>query len=192
MTTEPCPSATTTPAASGDSTAAADDGWAINLFTACVALAALTCVDAALVGGVRPRLTVLVVAVAVGAERTADARGAIGGAVMAFAFGDGFLQHADGMLGWQTSVDVPFAAGLLVATALGLTAGLVRQAVRRRRRMAPFIALLQATGEFVAEATAESAALLRSPTTTPARTAAGADAAATAAGDAHHSTVKNA
>jgi len=144
--TSTAPYRTTAPstARKGDTTGAVDDGWAINLFTACIVLVAVTCLDAALVHPLGPRLAVLVLTVAVIAERVGEPRAALGSTVMAFAFGDGFLQHHDGSLGWQSSVDLPFALALLGATTLGLGWVLVRRARRRHRLMAPFGALLRA------------------------------------------------
>ncbi|NJC70009.1 hypothetical protein HC031_09845 [Planosporangium thailandense] len=121
-----------------------DGGWAIMLFAGAVVLSMITCLDAAVVHSIGPRLAVLAVAVAVVAERAADPRSALGCAVLAFALGDGFLQYHAGSLGWQAPIDYPFALGLLGATALGLSAGQIRLARRRRQRMRPFVALPRA------------------------------------------------
>lgn len=114
-----------------------DDGaWAIMLFAGACALALLTCLDAALVDPVGPRLALLVGAVAVLAERAGDPRTAFGGAVVAFACGDGFLQHHAGELTWNTAVDYPFTLGLLGAVALGLSAAQIRAVTFRDDRHA--------------------------------------------------------
>jgi hypothetical protein len=115
---------------------ATDDGsWGILLFAGGVVLVVTTCLDAALVPGTGWRLALLAAAVAVIAERTADPRAALGCAALAFALGDGFLQHSDGVLGLD-AVDFPFALGLLGATALGMCAGQVRMARQRARNVA--------------------------------------------------------
>lgn len=121
----------------------ADDGsWGILLFFSALALAAVACLDAALIPAAAPRLAVLVAAVAVLSERTVDPRTALGSGLLAFAIGDGFLQHHDGTLGWTFAIDYPFVLGLLGAVALGMCAGQIRLA-RRRHRIGPFIALLR-------------------------------------------------
>jgi hypothetical protein len=111
-----------------------DAAWAVNLFAAALILTVLTCLDAWLVHSTGLRLALLAAAVAVIAERVADPRAALGCAALAFAFGNGYLQHHAGTLAWSTPVDYPFTLALLGGAALGLSLGQVR---RRRLRPAP-------------------------------------------------------
>jgi len=113
-----------------------DDGsWGIMLGWGAFALVVLTCLDAAAVSSVGWRLVVVAVAVAVIAERAADARTGTGCAVVAFALADGFLQHDAGALRWDGRLDYPFVLGLVGGTALGMCAGLLRVSRGRRRHV---------------------------------------------------------
>jgi hypothetical protein len=135
-------------------TAQPDDGsWGIMLGWGALTLVVLTCLDAAVVPSVDWRLVVIAAAVAVIAERAADARTALGCAVVAFALADGFLQHDAGALRWDARLDYPFVLGLLGATALGMCAGQLRVARRRGRRMLPFLTMLRDAPEPVAPVT---------------------------------------
>jgi hypothetical protein len=116
---------------SATATATGDDGsWGILLFIGGVTLTVTTCLDAALVPSTGWRLALLAAVVAVIAERTVNPRAALGCAVVAFALGNGFLQHANGVLALD-GMDYPFAVGLLGATALGMSAGQIRIARQR-------------------------------------------------------------
>jgi len=143
-------------------TAQPDDGsWGIMLGWGAFTLVVLTCLDAAAVPSVDWRLVVIAAAVAVIAERAADARTALGCAVIAFALADGFLQHDAGALRWDARLDYPFVLGLLGATALGMCAGQLRVTRGRLRRMRPFVTLLQDAPEPVVAVTVKEAPRIR-------------------------------
>ncbi|MFB9445441.1 hypothetical protein Dvina_19035 [Dactylosporangium vinaceum] len=117
----------------------------MNLFAAALLLVAFTCLDAWLIPSPGLRLALLAAAVTVIAERVADPRAALGCATLAFAFGNGFLQHHTGTLAWSTPIDYPFTLALAGGAALGLSLGQARLAWRRHRRLRPFRALLSET-----------------------------------------------
>lgn len=127
----------------------ADDGrWAILLGISALALVGVVVLDSLLVRDPAPRLVVLVVAVGVIAERVGDARTALGVGLLAWPLGNGFLERGTGVLRWDSSVDFPFAVGLLCAVALGMCAAQTRTAWRERRgrRRAGGAGRIRATG----------------------------------------------
>jgi hypothetical protein len=109
------------------------------LAASAVALVAVVFVDALAVSNTAVRLAVLVCAVGIIAERSADGRTAIGAALLAWPLGNGFLEHREGVLSWQTATDFPLALGLLFAVAVGMCLAQARLARRawQQRYSAP-------------------------------------------------------
>lgn len=115
----------------------ADDGrWGILLGISAIALVTVVCLDALAVSETTPRLIILILTVAVIAERSADARTALGAGLLAWPMGNGFLENQAGVLQWHTATDFPLALGLLGAVAVGMCAAQTRTAWQRRQREA--------------------------------------------------------
>lgn len=112
----------------------ADDGrWGILLAAGALALLAVVCVDALVFSDVTNRLVVVVLAVAVITELAADARTGLGVAMIAWPLANGFLQHHEGALRWDTATDFPLTVGLLGAFAVGMCVADTRIALRGGR-----------------------------------------------------------